>query len=126
VLDCGVKIYDDVATRELPFADMKNYQPAVFRPPQWLIFLSWVAALLGRGSFGLGATGRALILSSTQCDGIAINTRSGRTVFVWATDQLGTSALAGFNRVLAALDEAHIPMKQEEFTVRSLVVVTEV
>jgi hypothetical protein len=126
VLDYGVKIYDDVATRELQFADMKNYQPAVFRPPQWLIFLSWVAALLGRGSSALGATGRALILSSTQCDGIAINTRSGRTVFVWATDQLGTSALAGFNRVLAALDEAHIPMKQEEFTVRSLVVVTEV
>ena len=125
VLDSGLRIYDDVKIRELPYGDIGNYQRAVFRPPKWLIFLSWAAALLGGGSMAIGATGRALILNSTQYGGIAVNTRSGKTVFVWVTDQMGTNALPGFNRLLAALDKAHIPMKTEERAVRSILPVTE-
>ena len=125
VLGSGLRIYDDGKIRELPYADIQDYQPAVFRPPKWLIFLSWAAALLGQGAAAIGATGRALILSTGEYGGIAVNTRSGRTVFIWVTDQMGAGALAGFNRLIAALAGAHIPTKVEERTVRSIVPVTE-
>lgn len=59
---------------------LKEYfQPVVFKPPKWLIMLSWLAALSAKGSMRTGATGRAMILSSSEYGILSIRFKNGST-----------------------------------------------
>ena len=72
VTDDRLRFFTSKGEREFLYKDMKFYQPVIFKPPKWLIALSWIAALSGKGSSRIGATGRAMILSGSASGSIGI------------------------------------------------------
>ena len=106
--------------REFLYQDMEFYQPVVFKPPKWLIALSWIAALAGKGSSRIGATGRAMILSGSASGSIGIRLINGADIFINITDQMGSNALKGFERILKKLKENGVQEKDEVREIRSL------
>ncbi|HWR57980.1 MAG TPA: hypothetical protein VN328_03750 [Thermodesulfovibrionales bacterium] len=105
---------------ELPFGDISFFQPVIFRPPKWLIALSWLAALSGKGSAQIGAAGRAMILGSSASGSIGIRLKNGADVFINVTDQMGGNALKGFQKILKKMKENGIEEKDEVREIRSL------
>jgi len=102
-----LRIWGPRGERDFPFAEMDFFQPVVIRPPKWLIALSWLGALSGKGSSRIGAAGRAMILSSSQWGCLAVRLKTGKDLFLSITDQLGTDTL-GADRIVAALKEAGV------------------
>ena len=98
---------------------MDFFQPVLIKPPKWLIVLSWVAALSGKGSARIGATGRAMMLSSSQWGSLAIRLKSGKDLFISITDQLGTDTLDA-DRIVDALKKAGVREVDDVREVRSL------
>jgi hypothetical protein len=68
----------------------------------------------------MGAAGRALMLSSSGARGIAVQLKSGGALFVNITDQMGGTAIKGFEAILEELRKKGIPEKSEERQIRSL------
>jgi hypothetical protein len=97
----------------LPFDRISYYQPLVAKPPKWLVILSWVGALAGRGSAGTGALGRAMILSGTAYHGLNIGLKDGTTRYLWISDQMGSQALKRAENIPSAMEKAGIPMKKK-------------
>jgi hypothetical protein len=106
--------------KEFLFKDMAFFQPVVFRPPKWLIALSWLAVLAGKGSARLGAAGRAMMLSGSASGSINIRLRNGADIFINITDQMGNNALKGFENILHKLKEYGVEEKTETREIRSL------
>ena len=99
---------------------MAFFQRAVFKPPRWLIFLSWIGIFLSAGTARFGAAGRTLILASSAAGSIAISLKNGRLVFVNITDQMGNTALKGFEQIIGTLKRRGVPEKTGERVIRSL------
>jgi hypothetical protein len=118
-LDDRLRIWGPRGERDFPYAAMDFFQPVVIKPPKWLIVLSWVAALSGKGSARIGATGRAMMLSSAQWGSLAIRLKSGKDLFISITDQLGTDTL-GADRIVDALKKAGVKEVDDVREVRSL------
>jgi len=114
-----LRIWGPRGERDFPFAEMDFFQPVVIRPPKWLIALSWLGALSGKGSSRIGAAGRAMILSSSQWGCLAVRLKTGKDLFLSITDQLGTDTL-GADRIVAALKEAGVREVDEIREMRSL------
>ena len=106
--------------RIYPYAEMAFFQYVMFKPPRWLILLSWLMVLMSAGTARMGAAGRALMLSSSGARGIAIQLKSGAALFVNITDQMGGAAIKGFEAILEELRKKGIPEKSEERQIRSL------
>ena len=118
-LDDRLRIWGPRGERDFPYAAMDFFQPVLIKPPKWLIVLSWVAALSGKGSARIGATGRAMMLSSAQWGSLAIRLKSGKDLFISITDQLGTDTL-GADRIVGALKKAGVRDVDDVREVRSL------
>jgi len=91
----------------------------VTRPPKWLIALTWLAALSGKGSARIGATGRAMILSSSEWGSLAVRLKNGKDLFISVTDQLGTDMI-GAEAIVKALKKAGVREVDEVRELRSL------
>lgn len=107
-------------SRTIPFDGLKFYQPLVLKPPKWLVIVSWLAALAGRGSARMGAAGRALILGSSAYGGLGLGLKDGSSVFVWVTDALGGDTTGGAGRLVKALDKAGIHRRDEVKTLSGI------
>lgn len=115
----GLRIWGPRGERDFPYGGMDFFQPVLIKPPKWLIVLSWVAALSGKGSARIGATGRAMMLSSSQWGSLAIRLKSGKDLFISITDQLGTDTLDA-DRIVDALKKAGVREVDDVREVRSL------
>jgi hypothetical protein len=92
---------------EYPYSSMSFVQPAVQRPPRWLVIASWLTALSGRGA------GNALIVSGMEYQGLRIVMQDGRKLELWTTDQLGGSTMAGSAAILERLRAAGVPVIED-------------
>ena len=115
----GLRIWTDRGERNFLYGDMDFFQPVLQRPPKWLIALSWLAALAGKGSSRIGATGRAMILGSSAWGSLAIRLKNGREIFLGITDQLGTDMI-GADAIVKALRKAGVREVDEVREIRSL------
>jgi len=115
----GLRIWTDRGERAFAYGEMECFQPVVTRPPKWLIALTWLAALSGKGSSRIGATGRAMILGSSAWGSLAIRLKNGKELFLGITDQLGTDMI-GADAIVDALRKAGVREVDDVREVRSL------
>jgi len=108
----------------VPFADMEEYRPLVLTAPRWLVRLSALAALSGRGAAQIGAAGRAFLLAGSSYSGLGVGLKDKSSVFFWVTDAMGSTALKNAVRMLKMLDEAGIHRKDEPETIQSVALPT--
>ena len=120
LLEDRIRISTYKGSVEFPFSDISYFQPVVFKPPKWLILLSWLGALSGKGSAQIGAAGRAMILSSSASGSIGIRLKNRADIFINITDQMGNDAMKGFQKILKALQEHEVQEKDEVREIRSL------
>lgn len=106
--------------REYFYKDMEFFQPVLFRPPKWLIALSWTAALSGKGASRIGATGRAMILSGSEYGSLGIRMKNGADLYINLTDMIGSDILKGSVKINKAMKQAGVPEKNEVREIRSL------
>lgn len=118
-LEDRLHIWGPRGERDFPYGGMDYFQPVLIKPPKWLIVLSWLAALSGKGSSRIGATGRALMIGSARWGSLAIRLKSGKDLFISITDQLGTDTL-GADRIVDALKKAGVKEVDDVREVRSL------
>jgi len=114
-----LRIWSRRGERDFPYSEMDFFQPVVIKPPKWLIALSWVAALSGKGSSRIGATGRAMILSSSEWGSLVIRLKNGKDLFLSITDQIGTDMLNA-ESIVEAMKKAGVKEVDEVREVRSL------
>ena len=119
VLEDRLRIWGPRDQRDFPYGGMDYFQPVLIKPPKWLIVLSWLAALSGKGSSRIGAAGRAMMISSAQWGSLAIRLKSGKDLFISITDQLGTDTL-GADRIVGALKKAGVKEVDDVREVRSM------
>jgi hypothetical protein len=117
--DC-LRISTYKGTRDFLFRDMAFFQPVVFKSPRWLIFMSWAAAVSGRGSARIGAAGRAMLLSSAEYGSIGIELKNGLTLYITTTDMMGTPLLKEAEGIIDTLRNAGVREKTEVKGIKSL------
>jgi len=115
IADDGLKIADYRRIRNLRFYEIEYFQPVIFKPPKWLIAIAWISALSGKGS-----AGRALLLSSSETGAIAIKLKDGREFYITVTDQMGSTALKGFEKLIDILRRKGIKELEDIKEIRSL------
>lgn len=115
ILDDGIKVGDYRGIRHIRYEEMEYFQPVIFKPPKWLIILTWIAALSGRGG-----AGRAILLSTSEAGSISIGLKNCRYVFITITDQMGTTALKGFERIIEKLKGFGVKESDEVKEIRSM------
>jgi hypothetical protein len=118
-LEDRLRIWNPWGARDYPYSAMEYFQPVVIKPPKWLIVLTWLAALAGKGNMKVGATGRALLMSSAAWGALGIRLRSGNDLIIGIADQLGTDTLDA-GRIIDALKKASVKEVAEEREVRSM------
>ncbi len=118
--DADLEIATFRGRRSFRYSDMNFFQPVIFRPPRWLITLSWIMVLASAGAAQVGATGRAVLLSSSEASSIAITMKTGGTVFINISDQMGGTALDGFGALLKKLEAEGVRKIRDPREVRSL------
>lgn len=114
-LDEGVKIATYKGVSLFRYDEMEYFQPVIFKPPKWLVILTWFAALSGKGG-----AGRAILLSSSQTGTIGIRLKNGKDLFIAVTDQMGNEALKGFARIIEKLRSFGVKEVDEVKEVRSM------
>lgn len=115
-LDEGIKIATYKGVNIFRYNEMEYFQPVLFKPPKWLIILSWLAALSGKGS----AAGRAILMSVSETGSIGIRLKDGRDVFITVTDQMGTTALKGFEEINEKMKGLGVKELEEVRQIRSM------
>ncbi len=111
-------------TRAIPYASIESLQPLDLRAPRWLVGLSALAALSGRGSASVGAGGRALLLAGSAYGGLGLRLKGGSRVYIWVTDAMGTAALKNACGLVKKLEEAGIAKVNEPERLRSIAIPT--
>jgi len=106
--------------REYLYKDIEYFQPVIFKPPKWLIALSWTAALSGKGASRIGSTGRALILSGSEYSSLGIKMKNGSDLYINLTDMIGSDILKGSVKIIKAMKQAGVHEKSEVREIRSL------
>lgn len=104
----------------VPLADIADYRPLVLSAPRWLVIVSLLAALSGRGSGRVGAAGRALILAGSSYSGLGIERKDGSSWYLWITEAMSTAALKNAGNLIKTLEKAGIPLKKEPMTIRTV------
>ena len=118
-LEDRLRIWNPWGPRDYAYGAMEFFQPVVIKPPKWLIALTWLAALAGKGNMKVGATGRALLMSSAAWGALGIRLRSGKDLIIGITDQLGTDTLDA-GKIIGALKKAGVKEVAEEREIRSM------
>jgi len=118
-LEDRLRIWNPWGARDYPYGAMEFFQPVVIKPPRWLIALSWPGALAGKGNTRLGATGRAMLMSSAAWGALGIRLRSGKDLIIGITDQMGTDTLDA-GKIIEALKKAGVKEVAEEREIRSM------
>ena len=108
--------------QKVALADIDHYQPLVLKPPRWLIGMSFLAALAGKGSSGMGAAGRALMLAGSAYGGMGLGLKDGSKTYFWMTDAMGNTALKRAEKLVTALEQARIPFRKEPEEIRAITV----
>jgi hypothetical protein len=108
----------------VPFADMTGCRPLVLTAPRWLVRMTALAALGGRGASRMGSAGRAFLLAGSSYGGLGIGLKDGSSVFFWVTDAMGTEALKNAGRMMKMLEKAGVPRNDEPETIRSVALPT--
>lgn len=116
----GLRVSTYRGERAYGYADMLFYQPVVFKSPRWLIVLTWIAALSGKGSARVGGIGRAMIVSAAEAGSLGISFRDGSFMYITVTDSVGSVAFKGADKVLEALRTAGVAEEKETKVIRSL------
>lgn len=114
-----LRIWSRRGERDFPYSEMDFFQPVVNKPPKWLIILSWLGALAGKGSSRIGATGRAMLIGSAEWGSLAIHLKNGKELFISITDQMGTDML-GAEKIVEAMKKAGVKEVDEVREMRSL------
>lgn len=112
----GIVLSTYKGTREYLFRDMAYTQPLVIKPPRWLVVLSFLAVLSGKGS----GAGGAIILANTKYGCLSICMNNGRTLIVNLTDQLGSIAVKQSDLLFKALIAAGVHEVKEVRTIESI------
>jgi hypothetical protein len=120
IRDDGLDILARGKTRSVLFSDLAFFRPLVLRPPRWLIALTWLSALAGRGGARSGAAGRGILLGSAAYGGLGFFYKDGSSVNVWVTDQMGTSALKNARRIADGLDRAGVRRIETPLEIRAV------
>jgi hypothetical protein len=94
--------------RDFPYSEMESYQEVIFRPPRWLVVLTWMAAFAGKGSAGIGASGRAMILGSSASSSYCITMKDHSLLYINLTDQLGSMILKEAKKIVNELKKAGV------------------
>lgn len=117
VLDDQLIFVSPNGIRAVRFEDMLHLEPVRVVPPKWLIILSFMAALLGKGSSRIGQTGRASLLAASSSEGICIATKTGEAVYIWVSNSMGQNTLSHFDLLLKSLKNkgAHELAMMREF-----------
>jgi hypothetical protein len=118
-LEDRLRIWNPWGPRDYAYGAMEYFQPVVIKPPKWLIALTWLAALAGKGNMRVGAAGRAMLMSSAAWGALGIRLRSGKDLIIGITDQLGTDTLDA-GRIIDALKKAGVKEVAEEREIRSM------
>jgi hypothetical protein len=118
-LEDRLRVWNPWGSRDYAYSAMEFFQPVVIKPPKWLIALSWLAALAGKGNMKIGATGRAMLMSSAAWGAMGIRLRSGKDLIIGITDQLGTDTLDE-GKIIDALKKAGVKEVAEEREIRSM------
>lgn len=84
--------------RSVKFEEMTSIESVRCVPPKWLIVLSFILALSGKGA------GRALLLATSSAGGCCIGTKNGDAIYVWTTNPMGQSSLTNLDRLTSTLD----------------------
>lgn len=120
VLDAGLQLTTTRGTSTYRFDDMESLQPLVHATPGWLVALSWLAVLVGRGADRIRMSGQALALGGSHGDGLAIRMRDGSAVYLWIPLQ-GDAGLKNVESLASALRKADIPWTDEGKVIKALV-----
>jgi hypothetical protein len=113
------RIWSPKGQRDFLYDDMDFFQHVVFKPPKWLIVLSWLAVFAGKGTARIGATGRAMLISSAECASLAIRLKGGGDLFINITDQMGTEMLNA-KHIIGKLKKSGVKEMEEMREIRSL------
>lgn len=93
---------------QLYYKDMQLVEPVILVPPKWLIVLTALSALCGRGSAAIGASGRTAILGSSSMSGLCIATRQDKAFYIWATNSMGEVSLSNWDRLSRSLKRSDV------------------
>ncbi len=118
--DEGLAITTFRGTRLYRYGDMSFFQSVVFLPPRWLVAASWIAVVASAGTARLGAAGRALILTSSSPLSIGITLTNNTVLYINITDQMGSTALHGSERIAETLKKKGVRECAQVKTVRSI------
>ena len=118
-LEDRLRIWSPRGERDFRTARWISSNLVVIKPPKWLIVVSWIAALAGKGNMKIGATGRAMLMSSAQWGALGIRFKNGKDLIIGITDQLGTDTLNA-GKIVEALKKARVNEVADEREVRSL------
>lgn len=83
--------------RSVKFEEITSIESVRCVPPNWLIVLSFILALSGKGA------GRALLLSTSSAGGCCIGTKDGDAIYVWMTNPMGQSSMTNLDRLTSTL-----------------------
>lgn len=83
--------------RSARFEEITNIESVICVPPKWLIILSYILALSGKGA------GRALLLATSSAGGCCIGTKNGDAIYVWTTNPMGQSSMTNLDRLTSLL-----------------------
>ncbi|NTU41464.1 MAG: hypothetical protein HGA78_00110 [Nitrospirales bacterium] len=106
--------------RAFYYKDMESFQPVVFKPPRWLIGLSWLAALSGKGSTRIGRAGRAMILSSSASGSLCIRMKNDTEIFITVTDMMGDRMIKGLRALVNQMKKHGVKERTDVRVIRSL------
>jgi len=107
-------------TLDIPYSGIARAAWADLRQPGWLTNLTWLAAASSKGRARLTGAGMALVASSPQSRGLALDLAGGRTAYVWLSDAQGSEAIAGARDLEKALVAARVPFEPTPRELRRL------
>ncbi|MCX7748199.1 MAG: hypothetical protein N2645_15135, partial [Clostridia bacterium] len=114
-LDDGIKIATYKGINLFRYDEMEYFQPVIFKPPKWLVILTWLAALSGRGY-----AGRAILTTVSETGSIGIRLKNGRDLFIVVTDQMGTTAIKGFESIIERMRSLGVKELDDVREIRSM------
>ncbi len=105
----------------IPYDQVRTVQAVRLRPPQWLITVSWLTALLGRNSTATaGQVGRSLLLGASAANGLRLDLRNGAHHYIWFSDQMGNTSMQHFERLGQALHRDGIQWGDDPVEIRAV------
>jgi hypothetical protein len=109
---------------DIPFSGIEEYRPLILTAPRWLVWASAAAAMGGRGTARIGASGRALLLAGSAYGGLGLKLKDGSSVYFWVTDAMGTTAAKNAKQMVTMLEGAGLRKIDEPEVIRSVGVPT--